>query len=138
VALPPAPPPAAVNPAPPSPLDQADSAFAAGNYDEAVRGYENHLRVPSNGQRDQVLFRLGLSYVSRAVPDWPRALTTFKQVVDEYPSSPVKPAAALILSLRSEADKLAADTQQRDQRIKQLTSELDRLRKIDADRRKRP
>jgi hypothetical protein len=132
------PPPAAI-PVAVSPLDQPDSAFAAGNYDEAARGYENYLRqAASSAQRDQALFRLGLSYVSRPAPDWPRALTTFKQVVDEYPNSPLKPAAILILSLRTEVDKITADTQQRDQRIRQLTSELDRLRKIDADRRKRP
>jgi hypothetical protein len=142
VALPPAPPPPVTRPAPVFPLEQADAAFNSGNYEEAARGYESFLRAPSsdasNGPRDQALFRLGLTFVMRPVPDWQRAASLFKQVADDYPNSPLKPAASLILSLRSEVDKVAADAQQRDQRIRQLTSELDRLKKIDADRRKRP
>jgi len=50
----------------------------------------------------------------------------------------LKLQANLILSLRAEIDQVAADSKQRDLRIKQLTTELDRLKKIDADRRKRP
>lgn len=134
-ALPPAPAPAV--PA----LDQADRAFTSGSYDEAARAYENYLRLtPSGGQRDQALFHLGLTYALRPAPatDWQRAAATFKQLIDEYPDSPFKPPANLIVSLHSGLDQAAADSKQRDQRIKQLTTELDRLKKIDADRRKRP
>ena len=140
VALPPAPPPAPAAPAAPvSPLYQADRAFAAGNYDEAGRGYEGYLRAsPAGEQRDQALFHLGLTYVLRPAPsDWQRAATVFKQLIDEYPNSPLKPQANLILSLHSEVDQATADNKLRDQRIKQLTTELDRLKKIDADRRRR-
>lgn len=140
VALPP-PPPAVAVPAPvASALEQADSAFGDGRYEEAARGYEKHLIEPSSGERDHALFRLGLALVLRTspAPDWPRATNLLKQLVDEHSGSPLKPAAILILSLRAELDKVAADSQQRDQRIRQLTSELDRLKKIDADRRKRP
>jgi TolA-binding protein len=145
---PPPPPPApAPAPAPPppavtvSPLDQADRAFASGNYDEAARGYENYLRATtSGGQRDDALFHLALTYALRPAPgtDWPRAIATLKQFVDEYPDSAFKSQANLILSLRAELDQVAADSRQRDLRIKQLTTELDRLKKIDGDRRKRP
>jgi hypothetical protein len=161
VALPPVPPaapaaaPAAPAPGAPAPvapapvavsasvlaLERADSAFNAGNYDDACRGYETYLReTPPPGPRDHALFQLGLCYVFRSnpAPDWPRATATLKQLVEEHSGSPLKPAAALILSVRAELDKAALDAQQRDQRIRQLTSELDRLKKIDADRRKRP
>jgi Tetratricopeptide repeat len=150
VASPPPPPPApapAPAPAPPppavtvSPLDQADRAFASGNYDEAARGYENYLRATtSGGVRDDALFHLALTYALRPAPgtDWPRAIATLKQLVEEYPDSAFKSQANLILSLRAELDQVAADSKQRDLRIKQLTTELDRLKKIDADRRKRP
>ena len=70
--------------------------------------------------------------------DWPRAIATLKQLVEEYPDSVFKSQANLILSLRAELDQVAADSKQRDLRIRQLTTELDRLKKIDADRRKRP
>jgi outer membrane protein assembly factor BamD (BamD/ComL family) len=122
-------------------LDQADRAFVAGNYDEAARAYENYLRVtPFGGLRDEALFHLALAYALRPAPstDWQRAAMIFKQLIDEYPNSPLKSPAYLILSLRTELDQSSADAKQRDQRIKQLTTELDRLKKIDADRRKRP
>jgi hypothetical protein len=83
---------------------------------------------------------LALTYALRPAPgtDWPHAIATLKQLVEEYPDSAFKSQANLILSLRAELDQVAADSKQRDLRIKQLTTELDRLKKIDADRRKRP
>ena len=130
MALQPSPPPVAAAPAP---LSEADRAFDGGAYEEAARLYENYLRTYTAGsQRDQALFRLGLSYVFRpgAAQDWTRASALFKQLTDEHPNSPLKPAASLILSLRS-------DLRQRADRIRQLSAELDRLKKIDADRRRR-
>ena len=61
-----------------------------------------------------------------------------QQLIEEFPNSSLKPQANLILSLHSEVDQVTADNKLRDQRIKQLTTELDRLKKIDADRRRRP
>ena len=83
---------------------------------------------------------MALTYVLRPAPgtDWPRAIATLKQLLEEYPESAFKSQANLILSLRAELDQTAADSKQRELRIKQLTTELDRLKKIDADRRKRP
>ena len=140
-ATPPTPPPVAVV----SALDQANSAFASGSYDEAARGYENYLRATPQGERrEQALFQLGLTYALRPAPsvDWQRAAATFKQLIDEYPNGSLKAPTNLILSLHAELDQVAADAKQRDQKndqkIKQLTTELDRLKKIDADRRKRP
>ncbi len=137
-ALPPPPPPASPVA---SPLDQADRAFTAGNYDDAARSYESYVRASSSSkERDRALFHLGLTYALRPGPggDWTRAAANFKQLVDEYPNSLYKPAANLILSLRADLDQTADDHKQRDQSLKQLTTELDRLKKIDADRRKRP
>lgn len=131
----PAPPPAVAE------LEAADRAFTAGGYDEAAQAYDSYLRAaPDGGQRDLALFRLGLTYVLRTnpAPDWQRATALWKQLVNEHPASPLKPAANLILSLHSEIDQVTADTKTRDQRIRQLTSELDRLKKIDAERGKRP
>ena len=144
-----APPPPSPTPTPPppapvitvSPLEEADRAFTSGNYEEAARGYDNYLRATtSGGQRDDALFHLALTYVLRPAPgtDWPRAIATLKQLLEEYPESAFKSQANLILSLRAELDQASADSKQRELRIKQLTTELDRLKKIDADRRKRP
>jgi outer membrane protein assembly factor BamD (BamD/ComL family) len=121
-------------------MDEGDRAFAGAHYDDAAGAYENYLRVaPSGLARDHVLYQLGLTYALRAAPtDWQRAMAMFKQLIEEYPESPLKGPANLIVSLRTEVDQLSTDAKQRDQRIKQLTTELDRLRKIDTDRRKRP
>ena len=129
--------------APPNPatlaLDDADHAFDAGSYDQAARGYESYLKLDNGGtRRDAALFRMGLAYVLRSAADWQRASFAFRQIVEVFPKSPFKPPATLILSLHSELDQVNASAQQRDLRIRQLTTELDRLKKIDAERRKRP
>ena len=123
----------------PSPLEEANRQFASGRYDEAARAYENYLRTTQFGeQRDAALFYLGLIYVLRPGPaaDWKRAFATLKQLVQEYPGSPFTAPANVIVSVRTEWLKTGARVTQRDQIIKQLTTELDRLKKIDAERRK--
>ena len=134
IALPPVTPPNPVTLA----LDNADRAFSAGSYDEAARAYESYLKDPAGTRRDEALFRMGLAYALRPAVDWQRASSALRQIVEVFPNSPLKAPASLILSLHSELDQVNANTQQRDQRIRQLTTELDRLKRIDADRRKRP
>jgi hypothetical protein len=130
----PAPTPPDVVVPPPNPLEQADKAFDAGNYPEAARGYEAYLqREPSGDLRDHALFHLALSCAmpSNPNPDWTKMAAVLKQLVDQYPGSPFKPAAAVILAIN-------ADNQKRELRIRQLSTELDKLKQIDAERRKRP
>jgi tetratricopeptide (TPR) repeat protein len=145
-ALPPAAPaPAAPAPVAPPPdpaaaaLDDANRIFSAASYDEAARAYENYLKLDSGGpRRDEALFRLGIAYALRTSADWQRASTAFRQIMEVFPNSPFRGPASLILSLHSELDQANTNAQQRDLRIRQLTTELDRLKRIDADRRKRP
>ena len=124
-------------PKPPSLLEQAELAFALGNYPEAIQTYE---ALPSGEQSDQALFHLGIAYVLSDKPtaNWVRANVNLQRLVDEYPDSSLTPTAALILSLRSRAVQLARDTKARNEAIQQLSTELERLKRIDADRRKRP
>ena len=124
-------------PTSPSPLEQAELAFTLGNYPEAIQTYE---ALPSAEQNDQVLFHLGIAYVlnDRPTANWVRANANLKRLVDEYPDSSLSPTAALILSLRSRAVQLARDTKARNEAIQQLNIELERLKRIDADRRRRP
>ena len=155
-APPPAPPPPNVRTPPPvvtplplpvpkppfvPPLQDANRAFTAGNYDEAAHLYEAYLREFPNGDvRDQALFNLAMSLALRVptATDWTKVTAPLKELVDGYPKSPLKPPAAMILLLHSEIDQLNAESKKQDSKIKQLTTELDRLKKIDADRRKRP
>jgi hypothetical protein len=125
----------------PSPLEAADRAFAQGNYEEAGRAYEAFLKDnPAPAQRDFALFRLGLSFAFRpsSAANWQRAVAAFKQLIDECPTSPFRAEADLFVSLRSELDQSHMDNRQLNQKVKQLTTELERLKKIDADRGRRP
>jgi len=124
-------------PYPPSLLEHAELAFALGNYPEAIQTYE---ALPSGEQRDQALFHLGIAYVLNDKPgaNWVRAKENLQRLVDQYPDSSLTPTAALILSLRSRAVQLARDTKARSEALEQLSTELERLKRIDADRRKRP
>ena len=130
-------PPMHPTPPPPSLLEQAELAFALGNYPEAIQTYE---ALPSGEQSDQALFHLGIAYVLNDKPtaNWVRAKANLQRLVDEYPDSSLTPTAALILSLRSQAVQLARDTKARNEALEQLSTELERLKRIDADRRKRP
>jgi len=130
-------PPMHPTPPPPSLLEQAELAFALGNYPEAIQTYE---ALPSGEQSDQALFHLGIAYVLNDKPtaNWVRAKENLQRLVDEYPDSSLTPTAVLILSLRSRAVQLARDTKTRNEAIQQLGTELERLKRIDADRRKRP
>ncbi len=131
-------------PLPPTPpasttaLENASQEFARADYAAASRDFQQYLNlVPSGGQRDQALFHLGLIYSLPGDPrlDWQRAANYFGQVVSEFPSSPLKPAAQLILTLRNESVQLAAESEARNQRIRQLSTELERLIRIDSERR---
>ena len=110
------------------------------DYEEACRAYEDYLRLtPAKDKRDQALFRLGLAYALRkSGADWQRAQVVWKRLVSEYPNSTLTPPVELIVSLYSEVGQANADLKLRDDRVKQLSTELDRLKKIDAERRKSP
>ena len=52
--------------------------------------------------------------------------------------APLSLGVELILSLYSEVGQANADMKVRDDRIKQISTELERLKKIDSERRKTP
>jgi hypothetical protein len=63
-----------------------------------------------------------------------RATTVLKQLVNDYPGSPLKPPAVVILTLRSQANALNSVIKARGQAMRQLSFELESLKQIDADR----
>ena len=151
-APPPAPPPPNVRTPPPvvtplplpvpkppfvPPLQDANRAFTAGNYDEAAHLYEAYLREFPNGDvRDQALFNLAMSLALRVptATDWTKVTGFLKELVDGYPESPLKPPAEMILAQHSEIDQLSGDSKLKDQKIKYLNNALDQLKKVDAGR----
>jgi hypothetical protein len=93
----------------------------------------------ADAKPDEALFHLGLMYaVEGPGRDWQRATAYLKQVVAEFPQSPLRRAAELVLNLHNETTQLTADAEKRELRIRQLTTELERLKQIDAERRRRP
>jgi hypothetical protein len=117
--------------------EQADRAFTVGSYEEAILAYESALLLaPSGERRDETLFRLGICYVLRnnGNSDWQRARTTLQQLIDDFPNSSLKPPAVVILSLRLRADELSGNIKAREQAMKQLSIELEKLKQIDAER----
>jgi TolA-binding protein len=122
-------------------FEQAERAYAMGDYVAAIHGYESYVQsVPSGDHIDQALFHVGMAYVlqTEPPPNWNRATVSLKRLIDEHPESPLGPTAALILSLHSDADQLTSDVKAKNQAMQQLRSQLERLKKIDADRVKHP
>jgi hypothetical protein len=133
-------------------LDKAKRAFAEGRYDFAADTYADYINIAprGDGERQQALFNWGLCYALQPSPDWIRVATAFRKLGEEFPNSPLKAEASLLQSLHSKAQSLQADNQslqsaldqatteskKSDSKVKQLTNELDRLKRIDSERRK--
>jgi hypothetical protein len=115
-----------------NPLAPADTAFNAKKYAEAATAYEQYVNANPDGVlRDQAFFGWGLSLALVPNPDWPRVITTLQRLAKECPESPLRAEADLIRLL-------ATDNQSQKQSNKRLSTELDKLKQIDAERRKRP
>ena len=142
-------------PVPAAYLKQGEISFEKADFGQAVIAYENYLRqTPKPKEHDRVLFRLALAY---AIPGHPthnpgRSTELLNRVVALFPQSPLKPQAEYILRLQAESENLKtvnestqamqtelektrAGVRERDERIKLLREELDKLKKIDLERR---
>jgi len=120
-------------------LVEGDTAFDSGDFTQAVRWYTAYLQsYPEASGTDRVLFRLGVSQSSNAAPKDPAGNDAFNRLIREYPQSTYLAPARMILSLRAEIVRLQSDAKAREERVKQLSDELERLKKIDLDRRRTP
>jgi outer membrane protein assembly factor BamD (BamD/ComL family) len=139
-------------PVPAAYLKQGEISFEKADFGQAVIAYENYLsQTPNPKEHDRLLFRLALAY---AIPGHPshnpgRSTELLNRLVALYPQSPLKPQAEYILllqaesenlktineSARAELEKAKTGVRERDERIKLLREELDKLKKIDLERR---
>jgi TolA-binding protein len=110
-------------------LNNGNKDFSTGAYGAAVRSYKEYLTLEPNGDRgDDALFHLAMIYALPGdLQDWQIAGGYLSDLVGKFPASPFKPAAELILTLRKEMIQLTADSLERDQRIRQLSSDAERL-----------
>jgi hypothetical protein len=130
-------------PAPPEPpipknFRDGEASFMSGNYPGAIRGYEKFIREdPITQFKDVAMFRLAMSQALVCqVPECrARSMDEFKRLVAKYPKSPYSAEARLILNMQAEIERVKSDVKSRDDRIKKLTDELERLKKIDLERR---
>lgn len=132
----PAPPPK-INTAP-SRLEAGESNFKAGNYRQAIHSLEAFLRAnPKSRNGDQALFYLGLSraLATDSSRDLSQAEAAFRRLAKEFPKSQYRNQAEFILGLQAQIERLRSDVKERDDRIKQLSDELQKLKEIDLQRR---
>lgn len=140
------PPPTSSLPAPPAPLLPKDfrdgeAYFQSGKYADAARSYNQYIQQDIVTQfKDAATFKMGLAMALACTSSDCRARSQeqFKVLLSHFPQSPYSPEARFILSLQGDIDKLKADTKSRDDKIKKLTDELERLKKIDLERQATP
>jgi len=125
---------------PPGPdfFEVGQGYFAKGDFAKAAQAYEIYLRdnfSPANG--DEALLRLALTHAlpESSVRDMPKALALLQRIVKSFPQSPFAAQAEFILGLQREVERLRFDVGRRDDRIRQLSEELEQLKQIDMNRR---
>jgi TolA-binding protein len=115
-------------------FDLGEMNFQIGNYGRAANYYEAFLKdSPKAKDRDRALYYLGLA---RAITlDSGRAETAFKRLISEFPKSQYKNPAEYILGLQAKIEGLRTEMKDRDEKIKRLSEELQKLKDIDMQRR---
>jgi TolA-binding protein len=112
--------------------------FQEGKYRQAALSFEEFLSSNRESKdRAQALFHLGMSraLANDSSRDLRRAEDAFKRLVSEFPDSPYAKQAEFILGLQAQIEKLKSDAKERDDRIKRLSEELQKLKEIDMQRR---
>jgi hypothetical protein len=133
-------------PAPPEPglpgtFSDGEQSFSNGRYADAIRSYEKYLREdPITQYREIAMFRMGLSILLGCNSDEcrPRSLATSREVLRRflflYPASSYGAEVRVILSLGAYLERTNVEIRSRDEKIKKLADELERLKKIDLER----
>jgi TolA-binding protein len=119
-------------------LEVAEKKFRAGDYKQAVQSYEMYLKVmPNSKDCEQALFYSGLSYLLASEPDknMRKADAAFKKLIADFPKSAYSRQAAFILGLQEQVDKLRSEMKERDEKIKKLNDEINKIKEIDIKRR---
>ncbi len=137
--------PAQLEPAPlattvtaPTNLNLGEMNFQLGNYSQAIRLLETFLQEnPKSGNRDKALFYLGFSRFLANDPDRDarQAEAALNRLLSEHPNSQFRGPAEFILGLGAQIEKLRSDIRDRDEKIKRLSEELQKLKEIDLQRR---
>ena len=126
------------SPGPPIEWQIAEERFARQEYAAAADAYEKFLSGrPDSDRAETALFRLGLLH---ALPDSPihdpeKAGLLLSEVLETYPDSHHSEEARLILHLLDRIDDVSEAAVQKDRRIRELSSELEKIKAIDLKKR---
>lgn len=147
--------PEAIIPEPPEPAPEAEPAapaeeaaeptlvevgmaqFQAGDYALASQSLEAFLRQhPEAPDREPALFFLGLSraLAQDASRNLLQAEAALRRLAAEFPQSVYRRPAEYLLRLQARIDRLTAEAKEREERVRQLEEELERLKEIDLKR----
>jgi outer membrane protein assembly factor BamD (BamD/ComL family) len=122
----------------PSSFEMGKASFNAGDYQKAARYFEDCSKNGTKAEnRDEALFYISLARAlsNNAKKSLRRADEALKRLVAEFPTSPYKGPAELILGLLTQVESLQSDLKEKDAKIKQLSEELQKLKEIDMQRR---
>ena len=125
----------------PATLAEAEAAYNRGDFPRAATAYESYLQSkPQSPGTDGVLFRFAVSQsLSNASVRETASNETFKQLIKEYSTSPYAASAKRILDYRETlARTQQSELKKKDDSIRQLTDELNQIKKVDSERRRSP
>jgi outer membrane protein assembly factor BamD (BamD/ComL family) len=119
-------------------IQVAEKQFEGGDYAAAAASYAQILqRNPTPEKREMALFRLALAYAlpGTGIQQWTQAISYFRQLLAAAPKSAVRTQVQVILALYDELELTRTQDRAKDLQIKNLSSELDKLKKIDLQKR---
>jgi hypothetical protein len=119
-----------------SSFDLGEMNFQIGNYNQAAKFYQTFLNAfPKAKDRDRALYHMGLACALDSNRDLHQTEAAFKKLVSEFPSSPYKGEAEFILNQQAQIEKLRLEVKDREEKVKRLSEELQKLKDIDMQRR---
>ena len=126
-------------PAPPVAVDyfqEGEKQFRIGNYAEAEKAYNTHLRnQPAAENQDLTLIRLAIVYAVAPDPvrNPERSAASLNRLVSSFPQSTWRPQAELMLELHAKVSKLQSEVVEKDDTIRRLSIEAEAAQKLDAE-----
>ncbi len=116
----------------------AHQLFDAGQYAEAANAYEQILDSQAEPETPETLFRLAVAHALEpdSASQQTRIVELLKKILERPEPNRFKPFAQAMLDILDRNRTLAARSARDGEKIKQLSDELERLKKIDL--RQRP
>jgi outer membrane protein assembly factor BamD (BamD/ComL family) len=108
----------------PDQFERAQNLFTQGNYEAALNENQRVL-ADEEGGHDVALFNMGVisAYSLNPKKDYPRALTSFKTLVNQHPQSPLTKQAEVWIQVLEEHQKIANEKQKLAEERQKLVEE---------------